>query len=733
MALGTKVGDIFLDLNLNQKGFNTQLNGISKIAGAAGKTIAKVFAVKELIKFGKERVNLGSDLAEVQNVVDVAFPTMSKQIDNFATGAAKNFGLSETMAKRFSGTFGSMGTAFGFTEKQAANMATTLTGLAGDIASFYNISQDEAYTKLKSVFTGETESLKDLGVVMTQSALDAFALANGFGKTTKSMTEAEKVALRYAFVQNQLTNAAGDFARTSDFWANQVRILSLNFDTLKASIGEGLINVLKPVVKWLNAIIERLIVAAKAFAEFTSAFSRKNTESVSNNLNEAVLSADNLSSSSAKTADNLTSAGAAAKELKRTLAGFDQITKVTENSDSTMSSTGSAVDLGTFNQIDSTLTGTTKVAEETQTKLNGVLQFIADMFNWAFKPYLDNAEGIAQAFDNIGKIGKRLFEIIFKKDYEEGWLHNFLTKWTQDNTDHVRKKLEKLNDALEVAADILSGDITMGEAFKTIFDLITGKLNKEQEVTFRTTFEGRTGGSFKNSKKEYESVDDDTAIKTVEGLKTDTFKDTKTNYDSVKNNTASKTVKGIFGDNFSNVKSNFDSIYNSSATKTITGVKASGFDIIKSRYDSIRSKTATLSLTFSAAANDLKSWINTNVIDRANNALHKVPILQNVNIPHLAQGGYVKANTPQLAVIGDNRHQGEIVSPEDKLIEMARTAAAMSGGGRDAEIVSLLRQILTHLGNLNLTATVDAVALKKLIVRLINENTQSTGVCEIYI
>ena len=83
--------------------------------------------------------------------------------------------------------------AFGFNEQKAYEMSTALTSLAGDVASFYNISQDEAYTKLKSVFTGETETLKDLGVVMTQSALDAYAMANGFGKTTQEMSEAEKV------------------------------------------------------------------------------------------------------------------------------------------------------------------------------------------------------------------------------------------------------------------------------------------------------------------------------------------------------------------------------------------------------------------------------------------------------------------------------------------------------------------------------------------------------------
>ena len=162
-----------------------------------------------------------------------------------------------------------MAKAFGFNEKAAYEMSTALTGLAGDVASFYNISQDEAYTKLKSVFTGETESLKDLGVVMTQSALDSYALANGFGKTTKAMSEGEKVALRYKFVQDQLALASGDFIRTSDGWANQVRVLKLQFDSLKATIGQGLINVLTPVIKVINTIIGKLMSLANAFRAFT--------------------------------------------------------------------------------------------------------------------------------------------------------------------------------------------------------------------------------------------------------------------------------------------------------------------------------------------------------------------------------------------------------------------------------------------------------------------------------
>ena len=213
------VSQIGLDLVVNKGTFEKQMTGIQALAKKAGASLAAAFAVKKIVDFGAKCVELGSDLAEVQNVVDVVFPRMNQKINEFAKNSAAQFGLSETMAKKFTGTFGAMAKAFGFGEQQAYEMGTTLTGLAGDVASFYNISQDEAYTKLKSVFTGETESLKDLGIVMTQTALDSYALANGFGKTTAKMSEAEKVALRYKFVQDQLTSAAGDFSRTSDGWA----------------------------------------------------------------------------------------------------------------------------------------------------------------------------------------------------------------------------------------------------------------------------------------------------------------------------------------------------------------------------------------------------------------------------------------------------------------------------------------------------------------------------------
>lgn len=334
------VGQIGLDLVVNQNQFDRQMRGITNIASKAGKILAGAFAIKKITEFTSACVDLGSDLAEVQNVVDVTFSKMNEQVNNFAQNAVFQFGLSETMAKQYTGTFGAMAKAFGFVESEAYAMSTTLTGLAGDVASFYNITQGEAYTKLKSVFTGETESLKDLGVVMTQTALDQFALANGYGKTTAKMTEQEKVALRYAFVQQQLSLAQGDFARTSDSWANQVRILKLQFDSLRASLGQGFIAALTPVIKVINAIMGKLVQLANVFSAFMKRlFGVKSDSSsgigaVASDVSSATNAMDNLSNSTSGVGS---AAKKAAKEIKG-LMGIDEI--------NTISSTGSDSDSG---------------------------------------------------------------------------------------------------------------------------------------------------------------------------------------------------------------------------------------------------------------------------------------------------------------------------------------------------------------------------------------------------
>lgn len=410
----TSVGEIGLDLVVNQNQFKTQMAGITGLAKKAGMALAAAFSIKKVVDFGKSCLELGSDLAEVQNVVDVTFPSMTAQVDKFAQSAAKSFGLSETMAKQYTGTFGAMAKAFGFTEKQAYDMGTTLTGLAGDVASFYNISQDEAYTKLKSVFTGETESLKDLGVVMTQTALDAYAMANGFGKTTSQMSEAEKVALRYAFVQDQLTAATGDFARTSDSWANQCRIMKLQFDSLKASIGQGLINLFTPVLRVINAVIGKLAVLASTFKSFTELITGKKSSAqqiadagnaASTGMNSAAESADNATKSTNKTAN---AAKKAAKEI-RSLMGFDKINKLDKESDSSSKASSSG-----GNAVPSTNFGSLETEKNSLDKVNDSAAKLTESFKKIWKPFEDawKAEGkntiaaAEYALNNIKKLGQ---------------------------------------------------------------------------------------------------------------------------------------------------------------------------------------------------------------------------------------------------------------------------------------------------------------------------------------
>jgi phage-related protein len=395
------VGQIGLDLVVNQNQFKQQMAGIQGLAKKAGAALAAAFAVKKIIDFGAQCIELGSDLAEVQNVVDVTFPRMSKQVDDFAKNAITSFGLSETMAKRFTGTFGAMAKAFGFGEQAAYEMSTTLTGLAGDVASFYNISQDEAYTKLKSVFTGETETLKDLGIVMTQSALDSYALANGYGKVTAKMSEAEKVALRYKFVQDQLSLASGDFIRTADGWANQVRVLKLQFDSLKATIGQGLINVLTPVIQVINRIISKLMSLANAFKAFTEMVTGKKG---GGGASAATAGMEAMAQSADKAGAAAGGAGSAAKkaakDMKSATTGIDELNIINPDTDSGGGGSGGGADGGyAADEFDMGELDTSAV-DEMDSKYAGLIDRAKELAG-LFKAGFWDGFGDTSVFDNI--------------------------------------------------------------------------------------------------------------------------------------------------------------------------------------------------------------------------------------------------------------------------------------------------------------------------------------------
>lgn len=395
------------------KGVDKAKNMFSDLAKAA----AAALSLAALVNFGKECIELGSDLEEVQNVVDVTFPAMTKQVDKWAKSAASSFGLSETMAKKYVGTFGSMAEAFGFTEEQAYEMSTALTGLAGDVASFYNIRQDEAYTKLKSVFSGETETLKDLGIVMTQTALDSYALAKGYGKTTAKMMEAEKVSLRFAFVQDQLANATGDFARTQESWANQTRILQLRFDSLKATLGQGLINVFTPIIKSLNTIISKLTTVSEKFKSFTEqVFGYSSSANSSADMSSEMSALTDEAKSTTKQLDNVADK---TEDIKNNLAGFDKLNVLSSNSNTaTTTADDTAPTQKAANAAANAIDDTTGKLEKRTSKLLNSISKALDKVKTALTAVADSWKRVwnngtgEKVINNIKELLGNVFDIV---------------------------------------------------------------------------------------------------------------------------------------------------------------------------------------------------------------------------------------------------------------------------------------------------------------------------------
>lgn len=225
-----------------------KLEAVGGKLSSAGNTLTAAVTAP-LLAAGGAAIVMASDYEESLNKVDVAFGDSAERVKEFAQTTVDSYGIAEGTALDMAALFGDMATSMKIPREEAAEMSERLVGLAGDLASFKNISLDQVGTALKSIFTGETESLKELGVVMTEANLDAFALAEGFGKTTDEMTEAEKVQLRYQYVLSATQNAQGDYARTADGTANSLRTLQESAKELGVAFGQELLPQITPLIQ----------------------------------------------------------------------------------------------------------------------------------------------------------------------------------------------------------------------------------------------------------------------------------------------------------------------------------------------------------------------------------------------------------------------------------------------------------------------------------------------------
>lgn len=323
------------------------------LASAIGKVYATYFLLFRGIEKIKDAIDISSSLTEVENVVRQTFGRYESLINNFAKTSIEKFGMSELSAKQFASRFQAMGTALDIPQGKMAKMSIRLTELAGDMASFYDVSQEDIAKSLQSVFSGTTAPMRRYGIDLTQATLKEWALKQGLDANISSMTQAQKAMLRYQYVLAHTTNITGDFARTADTWHNQITMLKENFKALGAVVGSGLINAFKPFIKVLNAVLQKVI----SFAEMVTnalgsifgwryeASKGAGISGLADDIGSASDGMDDLSNAAGSAGKNTggiaKNAKKAKKEIQQATRAFDELKVISKQSKDNTSGSGS--------------------------------------------------------------------------------------------------------------------------------------------------------------------------------------------------------------------------------------------------------------------------------------------------------------------------------------------------------------------------------------------------------
>lgn len=353
---GGAAGTAAKSITSSFSGFSSSASVVTKksfsLASAIGKVYATYWALFRGFKLLGDAIDISSSLTEVENVVRQTFGQYESLINNFAKTSIEKFGMSELSAKQFASRFQAMGTALDIPQGKMAKMSIRLTELAGDMASFYDVSQEDIAKSLQSVFSGTTAPMRRYGIDLTQATLKEWALKQGLDANVSSMTQAEKAMLRYQYVLAHTTNITGDFKRTQDSWHNQITMLRENFKALGAVVGGGLINAFKPFIKVLNAVLQKVI----AFAEMVtnalgSIFGWKYEASkgagisgLADDIGSASDGMDDLSDAAGSAGKNTggiaKNAKKAKKEIQQATRAFDELKVISKQSKDNTSGSG---------------------------------------------------------------------------------------------------------------------------------------------------------------------------------------------------------------------------------------------------------------------------------------------------------------------------------------------------------------------------------------------------------
>lgn len=358
---GSKVGSASRSLvtgfSNTTKSIKRTRSGFKGLASTIGKFYATYWMIMRAVGKLGSAVDLASQLTEVQNVVDTTFGDMASKVDDFTKTSIQDFGMSELTVKQISSRFQALGTSVGITSQQVANgtavtnkalmsqantlykttdsmadMSLNLTKLAADMASFYDVDQADVAKSLQSVFTGTIAPLRRYGLDLTQATLKEWAMKNGLDANIKSMTQAEKVLLRYNYVMANTQAAQGDFAKTANTWANSIRVLKQEFQAWGSIIGSVIINALKPFVQALNKVMLKVISFTRTVADALGAIFGWTIEISGRGATADGM--EDIADGVGDIGDNADSSNKKAKKLKKTLLSIDEIHALDDNSDS---------------------------------------------------------------------------------------------------------------------------------------------------------------------------------------------------------------------------------------------------------------------------------------------------------------------------------------------------------------------------------------------------------------
>lgn len=345
-------------LNFGKAAKNTSRHSFS-LASAIGKIYAGYWVLFRAMGKIRDAIDISSSLTEVQNVVDQTFGDLTYKVDDVAKTSIQSLGMSELMLKQISSRYQAMGSAmgisnnavarsseflsknsemYGHTASSMADMSLELTKLTADMASFYNMDYEEVAQKMEAIFTGQTRPLRTFGLDLTQATLQEWALKNGIEANMKTMSQAEKTMLRYQYVLANTAAAQGDFARTSQTWANQTRILGQQFQQLGAIIGGALINTIKPLVHWMTGAMNTIISLVQRTVNAIGKLMGWQME-----ISEVGIAMDD---SMEDYGDSLDDATDSAKKLNRQLMAFDKLNVITTQKDNGKDDLGDALNGG---------------------------------------------------------------------------------------------------------------------------------------------------------------------------------------------------------------------------------------------------------------------------------------------------------------------------------------------------------------------------------------------------